>query len=72
MYTQLYTNKCNEHEANNNKHEKKACMENAHIQTVAKDFSRRREFELYISRTSVRLNLLDYKRAEQSDQIMQL
>ena len=36
--------------------------ENAHIQTVAVDFSRRQEQEPYISRTFVRLNVLDYKK----------
>ena len=41
---------------------------NMHIQTVAKDFSRRREREPYISEIFVRLNVFDYKRAEQSDQ----
>ena len=39
-----------------------------HIQMAAKDFSRSREREPSISGTSVRLNVLDYKRAEQSDQ----
>ena len=38
-----------------------------HIQTVAKDFSRGREQEPYISETFIRLNVLDYKRTEQSD-----
>ena len=33
--------------------------ENVDIQMVADDFSRRREQELYISRTFVRLNVLD-------------
>ena len=46
--------------------------ENAHIQTVALDFFRSREREPSISETVVRLNVLDYKRAEQSDQIVQL
>ena len=38
-----------------------------YIQTVEKDFFRRREREPSISETFVRLNVLDYKRAEQSD-----
>ena len=42
--------------------------DNTHIQTVAKDFSSSREREPSIS--FVRLNLLNYKRAEQSDQEM--
>ena len=37
--------------------------ENAHIQTVAVDFSRKREQEPSISRTFERLNALDYKKA---------
>ena len=36
--------------------------DNAHIQTVVKDFSRRRKQEFSISGTFVRLNVLDYKR----------
>ena len=36
--------------------------ENVNIQTVAVDFSRRREKEPFISRTFVRLNALDYKK----------
>ena len=36
---------------------------------VAKDFSRSREQEPSISGRFVRLNVLDYKRAEQSDQM---
>ena len=42
--------------------------DNTHIQTIAKDFSRSREREPAISGTFVRLNVLDYKRAEESDQ----
>ena len=38
-----------------------------HIQTVAKGFSRSWEREPLIYGTYVRLNVLDYKRAEQSD-----
>ena len=38
------------------------------IQTVAKDLSKSRERELSISGTFVRLNVLDYKSAKQSDQ----
>ena len=38
--------------------------ENAHIQTVAADFSRRREQEPFISRMFVRLNVLNYKKAK--------
>ena len=41
--------------------------ENAHIQTDAIDFFRRREQKPSISRTFVRLNVLDYKKTEQSD-----
>ena len=41
--------------------------DNTHIQTVGKNFSRSRERELSISGTFVRLNVLDYKGAEQSD-----
>ena len=41
--------------------------ENMYIQTVAKNFSRSRERLPSISETYVRLNVLDYKRAEQSD-----
>ena len=37
--------------------------ENAHIQMVAVDLSRRLEQEPFISRKFVRLNVLDYKRA---------
>ena len=37
--------------------------ENAHIQAIAADFSRRREQEPFISRMFVRLNAFDYKRA---------
>ena len=37
---------------------------------VAKDFSRSRERETSISGTFVRLNVVDYKRAEQSDHQM--
>ena len=40
--------------------------ENAHLQTVAVDFSKRREQELSISRTFVRLNVLDYKRQDKA------
>ena len=39
---------------------------NTHIHMVAKDFSRSRKREPSISGTFDRLNLLDYKRAEQS------
>ena len=38
-----------------------------HIQTVAKHFSRRREQESSVSKTLVRLNVLDYKKARCSD-----
>ena len=41
--------------------------DNTHIQTVTKDFSRRREREPSIWGMFVKLNALDYKRAEQSD-----
>ena len=43
--------------------------DNTHIQKVAKDFSGSREHEPSISGTFVRLNVLDYKRAAQSDQM---
>ena len=42
--------------------------ENGHIQTVTKDFSKRREQEPSISGTFVRLNMLDYKKTRWSDQ----
>ena len=42
--------------------------ENAHIPTVAVDFSRKREQELSILKTFVRLNVLDHKRTVKSDQ----
>ena len=42
--------------------------DNTHIQTVAKYFSRSREREPSISGTFARLNVLDYKMAEQSYQ----
>ena len=42
--------------------------DNAYIQTVANDFSRNRERLSSISGAFVRVNVLDYKRAEQSDQ----
>ena len=45
-------------------------QENAHIQVV--DSSRRCEQEPSISGTFVRLNVLDYNRAEQSDQIKRI
>ena len=41
--------------------------DNTHIQTVASDFSRSLEREPSVSGTFVRLNVLDYKRAEPSD-----
>ena len=41
--------------------------DNTYIQMVAKDFPRSREREPSISETFVRLNVLDYERAEQSD-----
>ena len=41
--------------------------DNTHIQTVATDFSRSRERVPSNSKAFVRLNVLDYKRAEQSD-----
>ena len=40
--------------------------DNTHIQTVVTDFSRSREREPPISGTFVRLNVLEYKRAEQT------
>ena len=42
--------------------------DNTYIQTVAKGFSRRREREPSTSGTFIKLNVLDYKRAEQSHQ----
>ena len=42
-------------------------QDNTYILTVAKDFCRSRERAHSISGTFVRLNVLDYKRAEQSD-----
>ena len=41
--------------------------DNTHIPTVATDISRSRERKHFNSGTFVRLNVLDYKRAEQSD-----
>ena len=41
--------------------------DNTHIQTGAKDSSRSRECESSITEKFVRLNVLDYNRAEQSD-----
>ena len=41
--------------------------DNTHTQTVVKDFSRSREQEPPISGMFIGLNVLDYKRAEQSD-----
>ena len=40
---------------------------NTHILTITTDFSKSREYEPSISRTFVRLNVLEYKRAEHSD-----
>ena len=45
--------------------------DSTHIQTVAKVFSESREREPLISGTFVGPNVLDYKRAEQSDQFIQ-
>ena len=45
--------------------------DNMYIQTVAKAFSRSGEREAFISGTFVRLNVLNYKRAEQSDQLIE-
>ena len=42
---------------------------NTHVQTVAEDFSRRQKQEPFISRKFVTLNVLDYKRAGQSDKL---
>ena len=44
---------------------------NTHIQTVTTDVSRNREREPSNSETFVRLNVLDYKWAEQSDRFIQ-
>ena len=41
--------------------------DNTYIQMVSQDFSRSRKSEPFISGTFVRLNVFDYKRAEQSD-----
>ena len=67
VYTNTYTLMINASntKANNNKHEEKT---NRHIQTVATDFSRSRESEHSNSGMFIRLNVVDYKRAEQSDQ----
>ena len=67
----MHTNKYIKHQSQQQYARGKYMYENAHIQTVAKDFSTRRELELSISRTFVRLNVLDYERAEKSDQMMQ-
>ena len=45
--------------------------DNTRIEMVAKEFSRSREREPSISSMFVRLNVLDYKRAEQNDQFIQ-
>ena len=45
--------------------------EDAQMQTMAVDFSRRLEQETFISATFVRLNVLAYKRAAQSFQMKQ-
>ena len=66
IHKYIHTNKYIEHQNNNNKHERKTCC-HTYIQTVVKDFSRSRECENSISETFVRLNMLDYKKAEQSD-----
>ena len=55
----VHAHKYIEHLSNNNKHEE--MHENAYIQAVAINFYKRREEELSISRTFVRLNVLDYK-----------
>ena len=59
MYTQkkILTNKYNEYQASNNKHKE-------NIQTVAKDFSRRREQKPAISRMFVRQNVWSIKRKD--------
>ena len=44
--------------------------ENAHVQMVAIDFSSRRQQEPSISRPYIGLNVLDYKKAGQSDQLV--
>ena len=44
---------------------------NTHIQTVTKDSSRSREREPSISGMFARLKVLDFKRAEHNDQIIQ-
>ena len=44
--------------------------DNMHIHPATKDLSRSQEREPSISETFVRLNVLDYKRAEQSDHEM--
>ena len=67
LYKYTHINKYIEHLKNNNKHKRKTCMTNMHTQTVTKDFSRRREREPSILGTFVRLNVFDYKGAEQSD-----
>ena len=41
--------------------------DNTYIQTITKNFPRSRECEPSILGTFVRLNVLDYKRTEQSD-----
>ena len=61
VHKYIHTNKYIEHLNNNNKHKR-----NKHIQTIAKDFSRSRESQTPISGTFVRLNVLDYKKAERA------
>ena len=61
IYKHVHTNKYIEHRSQQQQAWGKDMYEYAHIQTVAKDFSRRREQEISTSRTFVRLNALDYK-----------
>ena len=66
MYTKIHTNKYIEHLNQAQQALGKEMYENSHIQTVSTDLSRRREQKPSTSRTFVRLNVLDYKRARQS------
>ena len=64
MCTQMHTNKYIN--TNNNKHGANM-YKNAHLKTVAAEFSKRREQQP--SRTFVRLNMLDYKKATWIDHL---
>ena len=69
VYTNPYTLIINASNTKHNNNEHKRDMhDNMDIQTVATNFSRSREREPSNSETFVRLIVLAYKKAEQSDQ----